>query len=78
MNSRLMALGLLLTALFLGGVLLYNGCGSDPRENTAGSNTPREDAQTGNNLDLAMQAITTNRIGRDIGIGERLGASLLQ
>lgn len=65
MNSRLIAIGFLLTAMFLCGVLMYNGCGSDPRENTAGSNTPREEAQTANNLDLAMQAITTMPVSKD-------------
>jgi hypothetical protein len=64
-NSRLITLGFLLTALFLAGVLFFNSCGSDPRENTAGSNTPREEAQTANNLDLAMQAITTMPVSKD-------------
>lgn len=65
MNSRLIGLGFLIAALFVGGVLLYNGWGSDPRENTAGSNAPREEAQTANNLDLAMQAITTMPVSKD-------------
>lgn len=75
MNSRLIGLGFLIAALFFGGVLLYNGCGSDPRENTAGSNSPREEAQTANNLDLAMQAISTMPVSKD---NENPGRALYQ
>lgn len=45
--------------------LLLSGCGSDPRENTAGSQKPKNVSQTVSSLDLAMQAVATMSVSKD-------------
>ena len=46
-------------------LLLLAGCGTDPRENTAGSQTTKDASQTVSNLDLAMQAVATIPVSKD-------------
>jgi Anaphase-promoting complex, cyclosome, subunit 3 len=46
-------------------LIFLAGCGSDPRENTAGGTSSREVVQTASHLDLAMQAIATMPVSKD-------------
>lgn len=61
----LFAAALLISALILVPALFFNGCGSDPRENTAGGLTSQETSQTVSNLDLALQTISTIPMAKD-------------
>ena len=65
MKFRLIASGLLVIALLFVVALFFNSCGSDPRENTAGTNTPQEGGQVASNLEQAMQAIATMPTSKD-------------
>src|SRR5438128_4354017 len=54
-----------LAAAFLFAALLASGCGSDPRDNTAGGHTPQQAAETVNELDVAMTAVATMFTSKD-------------
>src|SRR6185295_7785024 len=58
-------LSTVLAAVFLFAALLASGCGSDPRDNTAGGRTPQQAAETVNELDLAMTAVSTMSTSKD-------------
>lgn len=61
----LLAVLLPISAAVLVSALLFNGCGSDPRDNTAGGRTSQDAAQTASNLDLALSAIATIPVSKD-------------
>ncbi|MFN0021816.1 MAG: tetratricopeptide repeat protein [Pirellulaceae bacterium] len=65
MKFRLFVSGLLVIALLFVVALSFNSCGSDPRENTAGSNAPKEESQTVGNLDQALLAIAALPVSKD-------------
>ncbi|MGI8982310.1 MAG: tetratricopeptide repeat protein [Pirellulaceae bacterium] len=77
MNFRRLTPRLLLTvllpvaALLLVVAVLFNGCGSDPSENTAGGGASQDTVQTVSSLDLAMQAISTLPVSKDTEAPER-------
>jgi tetratricopeptide (TPR) repeat protein len=64
-NFRFLTLSAVPAAAFLFVALLASGCGSDPRDNTAGGRTPQQAAETVNELDVAMTAVGTMFTSKD-------------